>query len=140
MAKDCAYRSANLDRLSKEVLNVDLSVDDWRVLATDWKADNVSDDALNYAAKTVQISIELFKALEDKLVKEKYSNDREKFIAEICQEYSNEDFPRKKVEKNAEEETVKMSQQNIQIVSNAEECKTVVEQLLSYVSKGLLIS
>lgn len=133
LAKDCAYRSANLDRLSKDVLNVDLSVNDWRLLATDWKADKVSDDALNYAAKAVQISIELFKVFEEKLMKEKYSGDREKFINEIRQEYSNEDFPKKKVENNAQVETIDMSEQNIQVVSNAEECKTVVKQLLSYV-------
>lgn len=134
LAKDCAFRLINFERLSREVLNVDLSVDDWRLLATDWKADKVSDDASNYAAKTVQISIELFKAFENKLVKEKYSGDREKFIGEICQEYSNEDFPKKKVENNAQEETVNMSEQSIQVVSNAEECKAVVEQLLTYVS------
>lgn len=131
MAKDCAYRSANLDRLSKEVLNVDLTVDDWRLLATDWKADKVSDDALSYAAKTVQISIELFKVFEEKLVKEKYSGSREKFISEIRQEYSNEDFPKKEVEGNTQKETADMSEQNIHVVSNAEECKAVVEQLIS---------
>lgn len=134
LAKECNCRSVQLDRLSKELLNVDLSVDDWRLLVTDWKADKVSDDALNYAAKTVQVSIKLFKFFEDKLLEEKYSGDRKKFIDEICQEYSNEDFPKKKSENNVQNETVELSEQNIQVVSNAEECRTAIEQLLSYVS------
>lgn len=135
MAKDCNYRSSNFDRLSKELLDVDLHVDDWRILATDWKADKVSEDAINHATKSVQVSIELFKMFEEKLVKEKYLGNRAKFIDEICQEYSNEDFPKKKPENDAQaqDETIELSKQNIQVVSNAEECKTAVEQLLSYV-------
>lgn len=131
MAKDCAYRSDNFDRLSKEVLNVDLGVDDWRLLATDWTAVKVSDNALNYAAKTVQVTIELFKVFEEKLVKEKYSGDRGKFIDGICQAYSNEDFPKKNVNSSIENETISMSEQKIHLVENADECKAVVNQLLS---------
>lgn len=134
LAKECNYRPAALDRLSKDHLNVDLRVDDWRLLVTDWKADKFSDAALNYATKTVQVSIELFKVFEEKLVKEKCSDDRTKFIDEICQQYFNEDFPKRKAENNAQDASGTLPEQNIQIVNNAEECKVVIEQLLSYVS------
>lgn len=131
LAKECNHQTTALNRLSKELLNVDLSVDDWRLLATDWKADKFSDDALSFAAKTVQISIELFKVFEDKLVKEKCLGDRTKFNDEICQQYLNEDFPKRKAENNDQDATRTLPEQNIQIVNNAEECKATVGQLLS---------
>lgn len=130
LAKECNYRTGELDRLSTEHLNVNLKVDDWRLLATDWKADKFSDDALNYAAKTVQVTIELFKVFEEKLVEAKCSDDRTKFISELCQQYLNQDFPKRN---NVEDAPVTLPEQNIQIVNNAEECKAAIEQLLSYV-------
>lgn len=134
MAKECNYQTGALDRLTRELLNVDLRVDDWRLGVTDWRADTFSDEALDYAAKTVQVSIELFKVFEEKLVKEKCSGDREKFISEICQQYLNEDFPKRKSKTNDQDVADTLPEQNIQIVSSAEECTATVKQLLSYVS------
>lgn len=139
---ECKFRVTDLDRLSEEYLNINLNVDDWRLLATDWKADTFSADALDYAAKTMQVTIELFKVLEEKLVQEKCEGDRTKFN-DLCAVYLNQDYPKSKSDPKSnvtsqsqrDDENISsaLTEQDIRLVSNEEECKAVVKQLQLYV-------
>lgn len=135
LAKECKYPSNNLAQLSEKYLNIDIETLDWRLLHTDWRTNKCSHDAINYAAKFVRVTIELFKLFEKKLLAEKYSGDRIKFLDELCSSHSNENKPKTSevVDEGQEiNSTCTLPKQEIRIVSNAEECKDVAVQLRSY--------
>lgn len=103
--------------LSKIYFNVDLQTLDWRILNSDWRTLSLRDE-IDYAAKSVHVIIELFKLFEIKLVTEKYSGDRTKFIDELFEQNDNQ--------------YLTLPKQDICIVNNAVECKAVVEQIRMY--------
>lgn len=118
LAIECKCPSNDLDRLSEIYLNISIQTLDWRVINSDWKKVSLREE-IKYAAKTVHVAIELFKFFEKKLVADKYSGDRIKFVDELCQK-TNHDW------------TCTLPDQEIRIVSNTQECKAVVEQLRMY--------
>lgn len=118
LAKEYECPSDNSNRLSEIYLNISTQTLDWRVINSDWKNISLREE-MKYAAKTVHVSVELFKYFEKKFVAEKYSGDRKKFIDELCQR-SNQDWTRT------------LPDQQIHVVNNTEECQSVVEQLRLY--------
>lgn len=130
LATECNYPPDGLERLTELYLNVDIQPSDWRLIAVDWKSDKLTEEEIKYAADTVHVTIELFKVFEKKLIDEKCSGNRSKFIDEICSQYLNEDFPKKKQEnKGSDEPFCTLPSQDIRVVSNAEECQAVVKDL-----------
>lgn len=132
LAKECNFRANDLERLSEEFLNINLNVNDWRLLVTNWKADTIPPNALDYAGKTIQATIELFKVLEEKLLQEICEGDRTKFN-DLCALHLNQDYPKANVTSKSkrDDENIagKLPEQEIRLVSNVEECKAVIKQL-----------
>lgn len=116
IAKEANCPSDSSDMLSKIYLNVDLQTLDWRILNSNWRTLSLREE-IDYAAKSVHVMIELFKLFEMKLVAEKYSGNRTKFIDGLCL-------------KDKQYNT--LPKQDIRIVNNAEECKAVIEQIRMY--------
>ncbi|XP_055322326.1 uncharacterized protein LOC129578174 [Sitodiplosis mosellana] len=117
LAKECEYPADDLELLSNTCLNFDLKTLDWRVLSSDWKYISLREE-IDYAAKIVHATIDLFKFFEKKLVAEKYLGNRTKFFDELCLAHLKEEI-----------QYSTLPPQEIRIVSNAAECQSVVERL-----------
>lgn len=119
IAKEANCSSDRSEMLSKIYFNVDLQTLDWRILNSNWKTLSLREE-IDYAVKSVHVMIELFKLFEMKLVAEKYSGNRKKFIDGLCLK-DNQYFT--------------LPKQDIRIVNSATECKAVVEQIRMYGKK-----
>ncbi|XP_037028779.1 uncharacterized protein LOC119069009 [Bradysia coprophila] len=117
----------DLVRLAKNYLNVDIESNDWRLWITDWKSETVSRAAIKRAANFVQVTVELFKFFEKKLVDERLAGDRKKFVDTLCAPHSDDDYPKRK--KNKILDWCQLPEQEIIVVTTIEECEAVVERL-----------
>lgn len=124
LAEECDCRPGDLVQMTKTHLNIDIVPSDWRLRITDWKKDSYTDDDVNYAAKTTQVSIELFKIFEEKLLKAKCSDDWKQFV-ELCSAYLNEEYPKQA----PNIEYGKLPEPTIRVASTIDECKQVIEEL-----------
>ena len=137
LATKCGSQAWTLPRLSVEQLKVRLT-EDYRLDQVRWTRKNFAKSDVNYAAKEVRVPIELFKIFEEKLKDPSTDDDVRKFIDKYCKEYLNKSYRKEiaaKKETAAEVQTeIILPKPRISLITTAEECKTAVEQLLSYVS------
>lgn len=122
LVKKSGHKASSIRRLAKMYLNMDIETLDWRLLHSDWRSESISLQAINHAIKSVHATIELFKFFEKMLVESDQSGDRTKFISDLCATCDS-----KKDKENNEESKCTLPDQDIRIVSNAEEYQAIAE-------------
>ncbi|KAG4068966.1 hypothetical protein HA402_005114 [Bradysia odoriphaga] len=127
LANECknVTRRDDLVRLAKDYLNVDIQSNDWRLWITDWRSETVPRAAIENAANFVQVTVELYKFFEKKLVDERLAGDRKKFVDTLCAPHSDDDYPKR----NKILDWCQLPEQEIVVVTTIEECEDVVERL-----------
>ncbi|XP_055849502.1 exonuclease 3'-5' domain-containing protein 2 [Episyrphus balteatus] len=79
-------KSEGLAKMSKSILNVPLDKN-WRLVCSDWEANNLTTAQIEYAAKDAMVAVEIFKTLSDVLKKRRfwqsYSSNLEYVLEEI---------------------------------------------------------
>ncbi|XP_055322330.1 uncharacterized protein LOC129578178 [Sitodiplosis mosellana] len=135
-------QSVRLKDLSKNFLDIKLFEFD-RLANSHWKKKTINLDTrnVNYAAKTVRVAIELFKHFEEKLVLENSSNEGvQTFINEHCKPHLNHIYRNRTkeagqnqstetVDKQTVQENELLSNPEIHVICNVEDCETMAEQL-----------
>lgn len=139
LAKKCNSKELSLMELSTEHLKVKLN-EDYRLERSRWKRNNFSESDVNYAAKCVRVSIELFKLFEEKLKDPSSNNDVQKFIDEHCKQYLNKYYRSENLIKNGmpanangAENEILLPKPSIRVIATAETCDVVVQQIREYV-------
>lgn len=131
LAKECGYKSKGLGALAEEMFNVQLNKNRC-MAASNWEEQKLTDLQIDYAAKDVHISIELFKSFEQKLhpkpIDCTVKQNVQMFISEYCAKYLN---LKKDTTKPVKIKVDYFQNQEIRYVETLEECLTAIRDLKS---------
>lgn len=134
LASKCNSQALSIAELSLEHLKVQL-VNCNQGDQKRWMRKRLTENDVICAANNVRVPIELFKLFEEKLSDPTSGKDVHKFIDEHCKEYLNKFYSNENLDENQMEKL--LPEPSICMINTVEQCKTAVEQLLSYVSTCL---
>lgn len=138
LAAECDSKAWTLENLSIEYLKVKLK-ENYRMEQMRWKRNRLAEGDVNYAAKKVRVSIELFKMFQEKLKGSSTDNDVQKFIDEHCKAHLNKYYRKEHVAKTKAEATVvevqnerALPKPTISIIATVEAWQTALLQIREY--------
>lgn len=131
-------RYKNLRILSRDYLKI--RIDDYKSLQQHhWKrlTNRLDKRNINNAAKNVRVTIELFKKFQENFMLENsldtpLTTGVQRFIDENCKDFLNQihRYSLSNIKKSTDGNETKAEQ--VHVVSNANQCRTVLDQLLVY--------